>query len=101
MSVAVMQIGIVRMTVYQGRVTMPVRMRLSGRIIRTMLVPVMLVVHMSVLVLHSFVRVFVGMTLCQMQIDANGHQQTRNQKAHCDWLTEHGNSERRADKGSR
>ena len=56
-----MKVGIMRVLVRQRLMSVAMRMRLTGRIVRTVLVPVMLIVPMAVLVLHGFMRVFVLM----------------------------------------
>ena len=61
-----MQIGIVRVLVAHRFVPMPMRVRLGHRPI--VMVPVMLVMHVSVLVLQSFVLVLVVVPLGEVQI---------------------------------
>ena len=65
MAVAVMEVGIVRVLVAQGLVAMPVRMRLADRPL--MHVPMMLVMHMAVLMLHRVVHMVVLMPFGKMQ----------------------------------
>jgi hypothetical protein len=54
---------------------MPVGVRLAGRVIGTVGVAVVLIMHMAVLVRHRLVAVLVVMLLGQMQIDAQAHEQ--------------------------
>ncbi len=62
-----MQIRVVRVAMYQARMPVAVRVRLSGRISGSVGVLVMFIVHMRVLVLHRFVHVRVLMPLADMQ----------------------------------
>jgi hypothetical protein len=54
-----MNVGIMGMTVHHRVVSMPMRVRLTWRIIRRVLVLMMLVVHMRVRVLQRLVSVLV------------------------------------------
>ena len=60
---AVMSVRIVRMGMPQRRVGMPMTVRLAGRVVRSMLVPMVGVVPMPVRMLHGVVSVLVGMPL--------------------------------------
>ena len=67
MGMAVMQIGVVRVPVWQRRVPVPVGMRLARRIVRAVRVTVMLVVAMPVLVLQRLVVMLVLVPLGEME----------------------------------
>lgn len=67
MHVAVMQIREMRVLVHQDH--LPVAVRLAGRIAGAVGVPVVLVVHVSVLVLQLVVAMLVLMRLGQVEID--------------------------------
>jgi len=69
----VMHVGNVRVGMPRPAMPVHVRVRLSGRVVRAVLVLMMLVVHMRVLVRHRFVDVLVLMMLAQMQPHANCH----------------------------
>ena len=75
-SVAVVQVGIMRVFVPERLVPMPMRMWFAGRIVRTMLMPVMIIMAVAVLMLQALMRVFVFMAFGHMQIYARSHQQT-------------------------
>lgn len=69
-----MDVRVVRMSVFQAGVDMHVRVRLVGRIVRSVRVLVMVVVGVAVFVAHEAVDMGVIMPLGQMQIDADQHQ---------------------------
>jgi hypothetical protein len=73
MPMAMMQVRVVRVSVYERGVPVPVRVRLAGRIGDSVLVLVMFVVTMPVLVLHRFVDVFMHVPLGQMQPQTEAH----------------------------
>jgi len=78
-AVPVRQVRMVRLSVHQGGVQMPMRVGLAGRIGEGVAVPVMFVVMVTVLVLHRwFVEVFMLMPLNQVQPQAEAHETTRN-----------------------
>jgi len=62
-----MNVRRVRMTVREGRVRVPVCVRLAGRIAGRMRVLVMLVVHVPVRVRQRLVHVKVLVSLCEVQ----------------------------------
>ena len=64
--VAMMQIGIVRMAMHQGGMPMPMAMRFAGRIARTMLMLMMLVVTVPMFMLHRFMNVVMIVSLGEM-----------------------------------
>ena len=77
MRVPVMDIRIMRMSVRQWLVPVPVHMRLLSvppGIVRMLM---MFVMHMQVLMLDGLMRVLVFMMLAQMQPDAECHQGRR------------------------
>jgi len=63
---AMVQIGIMRVAMYQRLMSMPVRMGLAWGCVWAVLVLVVLVVIMPVLVLHRFVGMLVFVSLGQM-----------------------------------
>lgn len=70
MPVPMMQVRVVRVPMHQADVPVPMSVRLTERVSRTMIVPVMLVVTMPVLMLHRLVKVFVLVSLGQVQPEA-------------------------------
>jgi hypothetical protein len=76
----VVDVGIVRVAMHNGRMPMRVDVRLVRRTIRGMLVAVVLVVDMGVLVNHCLMLVLMFVALDQMQICPNGHQGSRSQQ---------------------
>jgi hypothetical protein len=76
MTMAVMQIGIMRMSMYEGRVSVPVAVRLARGLVRPMPVLVMLVMNMLVFVLHCFVGVLVVVSLRQVQPESEPHEES-------------------------
>ena len=61
--VPMMQVGIMRVLVAQGRMVVPVRVWLAGRVVRAMCVLVVLVVDVAMLMIHRFVQMLVLMPL--------------------------------------
>ena len=74
MFMTMMQIGIVRVGMSEGCVTMRVSMRFAHGIIRTMHVGMVFVVAMAVIMFHLVVIVVMAMTLRKMQPCAKCHQ---------------------------
>lgn len=74
MAVAVVDVGVVRMAVHQRLVPMPVGVRLTYRVLRVVRVPVVLVVHVQVLVLHPLVVMLVLVALGDVQPNAHRHE---------------------------
>jgi hypothetical protein len=72
-----MHIGIVWMGMHQPRVLMPMGMRLVSRIVRSMPMLMMRVMHMPVFVNVWLVFMLVLVRLGKVQIDADGHQRCR------------------------
>ena len=60
---SVMRVGIMRMGMPERLVPVPVRMWFAGRITGPVLMPVMLIMHVSMLMFHRLVRVFVFVPL--------------------------------------
>jgi hypothetical protein len=77
MWMAVVQVGVVRMTMHETAVAVPVRVWLATWIIGSMGVLMMLIVNMPVLVLHLIVRVFMLMALREMEPQPECHQPAR------------------------
>ena len=74
MLVPVVQVRVVRMIVRQRPMPVPMIVRFTRRIVRTVCVLVMRVVVMKMLVLHRIVGVQVLMPLCEMKPHARSHQ---------------------------
>ena len=62
-----MQIGIMRVSVHNGLVAVPMGVRFARRIVRSVLVPMVCIVAVVVFVLEGLVLVFVVMPLGEMQ----------------------------------
>jgi bacteriorhodopsin len=77
MSVAMMDVGIVRMAVSQFRVMMDVGMRFARRIGWFVTMLVVLVVGVQMLVRHRLMAVRVSVALGEMKPYANSHEATR------------------------
>ena len=73
-SVSVVDVRVVGMRMDQFLVSMPVRVRLAGRIVRRVCVLVMLVVVVKVFVFHRFVPVQVFVPLGQVQPNTDRHE---------------------------
>lgn len=73
-SMPVVDIGVVRMGMFQGLVPVPVGVRLAGRIVRTMFVLMVNVVMMPVPMFQWLVNVVVRMGLGQMDPETDGHE---------------------------
>src|SRR5262245_26780437 len=100
MAVPMMKVRIVRMLVYEGRVPVPVRMRLTNRITRIVNVLVMSVVmHMPVFMLQRLVRMFVLVPFRQMQIDTEQHEHGCDVELQSKWLGKQEHGQRSADEG--
>ena len=97
MLVAVVQVGVVRVPVHERRVAVPVGVRLLHRPAGNVRVPVVLVVHVPVLVLHRLVRVLVLVPLGQVEPEAEGHEPGGEEQARRRRLAEHRDCERGAD----
>jgi len=72
---AVVDVGVVRVEMFQPRMLMPAGMWLPGRIFGTMFVLVVLVMKMEVLVLQRFMDVAVFMLFGDMKPYAGEHEQ--------------------------
>lgn len=102
MPVHMMHVGDVRMLVRQSLVTMPVCMRLSGRIVGAVYVLVVLVVHMLMLVRHRLVDMLVFMNFRHVQPYAHRHQGAGGSELNRDWFGEQQDRSYRAEeRGSR
>ena len=73
MRVPMMDVRKVRMDVGQLAVLMDVRVRLTCWIAWLMQMPMVFVVPMKMLVSHGFMMVDMGVTLCEMEPDADSH----------------------------
>ena len=74
MLVPVVQVRIVRMTVRQRPVTVPMHVRFTRRVVRPMRVPVMRVVMVTMLVLDRIVRVPVFMPFGDVKPHPGRHE---------------------------
>lgn len=75
----VVDIGIVRMAVSDRRMPMGMRVRLTGRVVRTMGVPMVNVVGVAMAVCFVLVGMLVPVSLSQVEPDAYCHQPARGQ----------------------
>jgi hypothetical protein len=75
--VAVVQIREMRVLMQDPFVAVQVAMGLAGRITRRMPVLVVGVMHVPMLMLERLMQVLVFVRLCEVQIDANAHEQPR------------------------
>ena len=82
---------------HEGRVAVPVRVRLARRDVRAVVVLVVLVMAMSVLVLHRGMRVLVLMPLGQVQPQPHPHQASRDHQVGRERLAEHEHRQHGAD----
>lgn len=101
MRVAVVQVGIVRVAVDEPRVPVPVRVRLARRIVGAVRVPVVLVMHVRVLVLHRLVHMLVLVPLGEMEPDAEAHEPAGGEQLQRQRLAEGGDREERPDERCR
>ena len=88
MPVRVMHVRHMRMGVLQPAVRVGMGVRLPRRIAGAVRVPMMLVVHVRMGVLHRLVDVLVLVPLGQMQPDAERHQAARRGELHGEGLAE-------------
>jgi len=70
MLMTVMPVGVMQMLMPNPRVPVPVAMRLSGRIGRCMVVPVMDIVHMAMFMSERLMQVLEVVHLGEVQMDA-------------------------------
>jgi hypothetical protein len=94
-----MQVGIVRVPVHHRRMAMPVGVRLSLRLIKTVDVLVVLVVDVRVLMLHGLMNVLVLVSLGEVEPDAQAHEHATNEEPQRHRLVEHWDRKERPDKG--
>jgi len=88
-SVPVVKVGIVGMAMHEGRMAMPMRMQVAGRIGRCVHMLVMSVVPVPMLVLQRFMDVLVFVLLGQVQPQAEPHQAAGDDELHRYRLTQH------------
>ena len=88
MPVPMVQVRIVRVLVAQWCVVVRVRVRLAGRIVRTMGMLMMLIMNVVVVVRHRCVSVLMLVSFGQVQQDANAHQHRGAHKRDGDRLAE-------------
>lgn len=88
MAMAVMDVGIVRMRVHEPRMGMAVRVRFCGRILGSVLMLVMRIVHVTVLVHERFMHVLVLVSLGEVQCQAHRHERCRDEQLRCRGLAE-------------
>jgi hypothetical protein len=73
----------------ERHVTMLMGMPLAGRIQRSVVVPMVVVMGVGMLVLHRLMNVAVFVMLGDMEPDAHGHQPRGDEKLHGQRLVEH------------
>ena len=95
-SMAMVNVGIVRMPVHHRRVPVPVAVRLAGRCTWIVSMLVVGVVAVAVLVLQRFMGVLVLMPLGEMQPEAERHKEARDHEVGRNGLAEQGDGEDRA-----
>ena len=83
------------MAVDEFSVRVAMRMRLAGRILAAMLVPMMVVVTMPVLVLHGPVLMFVIVPFSQVQPESRAHQPRSGDQPRGDRLVQQNDGEQR------
>jgi len=71
----VVDVRVMRMGMHHRFVPMPMRMWFAGRIVGPVLVLMMFVVHVLVFMLHRFVRVFVFVSLSEVEPHTNAHEE--------------------------
>ena len=98
MPVGMVHVGRVCVLVAQACVPMPMGMRLTRRIIGTVGMPVMRVVHVRMRVFHHFVLMLMLVLLGQVKPDANSHKQACGKELHRDRLSQKQNRCNRSDK---
>ena len=81
MSVAMMQVGKMRMRMGHGFMAMGVGVGLSRWIVRPMRMMMMVVMDMTMVVLERFVRMVMLVRLREMKIEPDRHQQTGDRQA--------------------
>lgn len=101
MPVAVVSIGVVRMPMPEADMHMPVRMWLTGWIIRPMAVPMMIVMNVAVLVAERRMFVLVLMPLGQMEPHADAHEHPGGDELQVDRLAKPNHGNDRSDEGRR
>src|SRR5215216_7245868 len=89
MPVAVMDVGEMGVSVRHRRVFMWVCVRLAPVDPRSMLVPMVLVVDVSMRMRERFVVMLVLVALAEVEPHARRHQDTRSDEAQGDWLPQH------------
>jgi hypothetical protein len=75
--VGVMEVGVVRVGVHQGRMAMPMGMEFAGRVVGRVLMLVVFVMLVEMGMDHLLVAVFMVMVLSQVQPDTGSHAQGR------------------------
>jgi hypothetical protein len=90
-----MQVGVMRVPMHQGRMPVPMRVRPIGWQAQVMLMLVVRVMAVPMFVFHCFVDVLVVVAFREVKPEAKSHQSTRYQQQHGRWLAEHENGENR------
>ena len=93
-----MQIGVMRVPVDEASMPVPMRMRLTLRIVRAMVVLMMLVVTMPMFMLHRCMKVFMLVPLGQMQPAPKSHESARGEQLEGQRLSQQGDSQQSAHK---
>ena len=91
----------VRMLVAQGRVAMPMTVRLPRGVIRSMCMLVALVMDMQMSVIDKLVQVSVFVIFGQVQPDADAHKRARQHELMGQWLAKECDCRERANKRRR
>ncbi len=94
-----MQVGIVRVRMSQGRMSMEMRVRRFRRIVQRMFMLVMEVMHMAVFVIQRLMLVCVVVRFGHVEINPDPHQQAGADQSGRDRLAEHERGEDRSDEG--
>lgn len=98
-AVAVMKVGIVRVFVAHGGMTVQVRVRLGDRAVMTMLVVV--VMNVLVFMLDLFVAVLMLMPFREVEPEAKSHQDTRCAEPPRQFVSQQNDGQRRPDERSK
>ncbi len=98
MLMAVVKVGVVRMPVPKPLMPVPMRVRLHhGPVVDVLVVIVM---DVPVFVLDRVVRMFVNVSLGEMQPQSERHKRAGSDQLSCDGLAQQGDRDNRAEEGS-
>ena len=99
MAVPMMQVGIMRVTVYERFVPVPMAMGLAGRILRPVRMLMVLVMRVTMLMRHRFVSMLMLVAFREMQPQTDSHQASCRNKAKRQRLFKEREREQCANKG--